>query len=190
VSRIVPEPTDAAGRDAGHVVRHAGGHLRHHVHRVGGDDEDRLGRGAQHLGHERPEHVGVAGEQVEARLAGALPHAGREHHDPRPLERGDLARAHTHRGRERRGVQHVLGVRPGEVGVEVGEDDLGGGAAEHHGERGGAADVAGAYDADLHALLRLGDWRLAAVNGVGAGAWSGGAWSGRSLTAPGVRRWR
>ena len=137
---------DASGRQAGE----AGRDLGHHVDGVGGDEQDRVGGGVEDAGDHVAEHRGVAAEEREAGLARRLRHAGGDDDDAGAGEVGGSRR--RRRGWRRRRARRGRCPRPGR------------GRARGRGRRstssvavpaapgvgGGAADLAGADDADLH----------------------------------------
>ena len=137
---------DAGGRQAGE----AGGDLGHHVHGIGGDEQDRVRGGVEHAADHVAEDGGVAAEEVEAGLARDLRHAGGDDDDAGAGEGGIAAVADAGGRGEGDGVGDVLGLGAGERGIVVHQHDLGGRAGERHGVGGGAADLAGSDDADLH----------------------------------------
>ena len=81
MSSVVPEPKTRPGGSPD-FRGEAGGQMRHHVHRIRGDDQHRVRSVLQHGGHDFAEHGGIALKQLEPRFARLLTDPGTQHHRP------------------------------------------------------------------------------------------------------------
>jgi hypothetical protein len=144
-----PGAKDAAGGHAA-LAGETGGEMRHHVHRVAGDDEDGVRGVFEDRRHDLVEHLGVSLEQMEARLPRLLADARTEDDDPTAGQVFVVAGADVERMGERYGVTDVVRLRGGTGGVPVHQDDLAADPLHDQGVGGGGPDEAGADDADLH----------------------------------------
>ena len=126
--------------------------MGHHVHRVRGDDDHRLGGVLQDRRDDLAEHRRVPAQELEPGLPGLLPDAGAQHDRPAAREVGVAPGPHLERVGERDGVADVVRLRGGPGLVLVDQHDLATDAPHHQGVRGGRADQPAPDDADFHGV--------------------------------------
>ena len=112
---------DTTRREARQALRDVG----HHVDRIGGDQQDRLGHGLRDLADDGAEDLGVPAEQLRPALSRLLADAGGDRDDGGAGEVAVIAGTDRDRGGEGRRVRDVLGMRAGALRILIDEDDLG-----------------------------------------------------------------
>ena len=129
------------------------GQVRHHVNRVGGDDEHRVGCVRQHCRHHFAEDVRVALEKLQSSLSGLLPDAGAEHDNSTFGQSLVATGPDLKRMRKWHGVANVVRLRRGSGCVLVHQHDLAPDSLHHERVPGGGADESAADNADFHRTL-------------------------------------
>src|SRR4029453_11928588 len=96
--------------------------------------------------------LGIAFQELETRLPRPLPDAARQDNDSEPFKVGVFAGRDSHRGREWSGMEKILRLRSGEVGVEIDQHNLGRHATQCERIRCATADKTASNDTDFHSL--------------------------------------
>lgn len=137
---------DARRRESGNLCNDGGDD----VHRIGGDDEQRVRSVPQDLGDDRLKNLCVSTQKLQAGLACTLRDAAGQNNGARSPEIREITCDDPHRLGKRGGVQDVLGMRLRQLRVEINEDDLAGHSLDGHGVCRGTAHKPTADDADFH----------------------------------------
>jgi hypothetical protein len=130
--------------------RESRGQMRHHVHRVGGDDQHRFRGPGGHGGHDLTKDPCVPPEQLQPRLTGFLSDARAEDDDP-ASDQIRVASGPKMKGmRKRHSMADVVRLGDNAGRVFVHQYDLASHALHHQGVAGRGTDEPAADDADFH----------------------------------------
>ena len=127
--------------------------MRHHVNRVGGDDEYSVWCVCQHCRHHFAEDKRIALEELQSSLSGFLPDAGAEQDNSTFRQSLVATRPDFKRMRKRHSVAKIIRLRHGPGLILVHQHDLPPHSLHHERIPGSGADESGAYNADFHTAL-------------------------------------
>jgi len=122
----------------------------HHIERICGNQQDRLGRRLHDAANDGLEHLDIAFKQCQPAFTGLLTDTGSDNHHCRAVKIGKFTGSDGHSGGKRRGVGNVLRLGAGQCGVVVNQHDLRADTHQRHRIGARAAHHSGSDDSDFH----------------------------------------